>query len=99
MIVKSLEFSSFRNLKDNIIEPCEGINIIFGDNAQGKTNLLEAIWLFSGGHSFRGSKESEFLRFGEKKSELTLKFFSQMREQEAKISFFGSKKEVFLNGV
>ncbi len=99
MIVKSLEFSSFRNLKDNTIYPSEGINIIFGDNAQGKTNLLEAIWLFSGGHSFRGSKESEFLSFGEKKAELSLTFFSQEREQQAKLSFLGNKKEVFLNEV
>ncbi len=99
MIVKSLEFSSFRNLKDNKIMPSEAINIIFGDNAQGKTNLLEAIWLFSGGHSFRGAKENEFLCFGEKKAELSLEFFSQGREQEAKLTFLGNKKEVFLNGV
>lgn len=99
MIVRSLEFSDFRNLKDNIIYPAEGINVIFGDNAQGKTNLLEAVWLFSGGHSFRGSKESELTRFGSKKSELRMSFFSQEREQTASIRFSGNKKEVQINSV
>ncbi len=99
MIVRSLEFSDFRNLKDNIIIPSEGINVIFGDNAQGKTNLLEAIWLFSGGHSFRGSKESELTRFGSKMSELKMAFYSQEREQTASIKFSGNKKEVQINSV
>ena len=41
------------------------VNVIYGNNAQGKTNLLEAIWLFSGGHSFRGSKDTELINFAE----------------------------------
>ena len=99
MIVKSLEFSSFRNLKDNRIFPSEDINIIFGDNAQGKTNLLEAIWLFSGGHSFRGSKENELTSFGKKSSKLIMDFISQGREQNASVKFMGGKKEIEINGV
>ncbi|MDO5123897.1 MAG: DNA replication/repair protein RecF [Eubacteriales bacterium] len=99
MKVNFLEFNSFRNLVDNRITPVDGINIIFGDNAQGKTNLLEGIWLFSGGHSFRGSKEQELTKIGEKKSSLTMGFNSQGRDQEAKITFFGNKKEVELNSV
>ncbi len=99
MIVRSLEFSSFRNLKDNRIFPSEDINIIFGDNAQGKTNLLEAIWLFSGGHSFRGAKENELISFGKKRSKLTMDFTSQGREQNASIKFMGGKKEIELNSV
>ena len=99
MIVKSLKFSQFRNLRDNIIYPAPGVNVIYGDNAQGKTNLLEAIWLFSGGHSFRGSKESELTRIGSKSSELTMEFFSQERDQEAVIRFAGNKKAVEINSV
>lgn len=99
MIVKSLEFTSFRNLKDNKIFPCEGVNVIYGDNAQGKTNLLEAVWMFSGGHSFRGAKESELINFESKKSEITMDFFSQGRDQTATIRFTGNKKEVKINEV
>lgn len=99
MIVRALEFSRFRNLCDNRILPSEGINVILGDNAQGKTNLLEAVWLFSGGHSFRGSKENELIRIGEINSSLKMNFYSQEREQEASIRFLKSKKEVELNGV
>ena len=43
MYVKSLQFKNYRNLADGFIEPCEKINVIYGDNAQGKTNLLESL--------------------------------------------------------
>lgn len=99
MKVVSLKFYDFRNLKDNIIYPAEGINVIYGDNAQGKTNLLEAIWLFSGGHSFRGSKENELIKIGSKNSLLEMEFFSQEREQKASIKFLGNKKEIEINSV
>ncbi len=99
MYVKSLQFKNYRNLADGFIEPCEKINVIYGDNAQGKTNLLESLWLFCGGHSFKGSKESEFIRFGEKQARIKTKFFSRGREQEAELVFGGNKKEVYINGV
>ena len=44
-----LKFENYRNLDDAIITPCDGVNVIYGDNAQGKTNLLEAFWMFCGG--------------------------------------------------
>lgn len=99
MKIVSLKFSDFRNLKDNIIYPCEGINVIYGDNAQGKTNLLEAIWMFSGGHSFRGAKENELTKFGSKSSKIEMEFFSQEREQTASILFSGNKRRVEINSV
>ena len=54
MKVTGLECVDFRNIRNLGIEPCEGVNVIYGDNAQGKTNLLESIWLFTGCRSFRG---------------------------------------------
>ena len=59
MNVLRLGFENFRNLCPGEIFPGETINVIHGSNAQGKTNLLESIWLFTGGHSFRGTKDSE----------------------------------------
>ena len=64
MKVLALKFENYRNLDDAIITPCDGVNVIYGDNAQGKTNLLEAFWMFCGGHSFRGSKDNELIGFG-----------------------------------
>lgn len=52
MKVDSLSFHHFRNLCDGELQASDGVNVIWGDNAQGKTNLLEAIWLFTGSRSF-----------------------------------------------
>ncbi len=99
MKVNALEFINYRNLSDNRIIPSEKVNVIYGNNAQGKTNLLEAVWLFSGGHSFRGSKDTELIKFGENKSKLFMEFFSGNREQKAEILYQGNKKEVIINNV
>ncbi len=104
MKVIALKFENYRNLKDDIISPCEGVNIIYGDNAQGKTNLLEALWLFCGGHSFRASKDNEVIKWDKDFARLQMKFEGQEREQKAKITLIGgsikgSTKKVEINGV
>ena len=91
MIFRRLELSSFRNIKSLSMEPFEGVNIICGENAQGKTNLMEAMWLFTGAKSFRKTKDSEFIKIGEEKATLYADFFADGREQNAEISFFPSK--------
>lgn len=99
MKVLAIKFENYRNLKNDIIQPCEGVNIIYGDNAQGKTNLLEAIWLFCGGHSFRNAKDSEMIKWNESFAGLEMRFFGQEREQTAKLILSGNKKQVEINGV
>lgn len=99
MKVIALKFENYRNLKDDIIMPCEGVNIIYGDNAQGKTNLLEALWLFCGGHSFRSAKDSEIIKWDKDFARLEMRFLGQEREQTAKITFNSGKKQVEINGV
>ena len=99
MYVTGLQFKNYRNLDDGTILPGKNINVIYGNNAQGKTNILESLWLFCGGHSFRGSKENEFIKFGENFSRIRAKFYSQNREQEAEILYNSGKKEVTINGV
>ena len=64
MKINSIEIKNFRNIKELNLEPSDKTNIIYGDNAQGKTNLIEAIWLFSGLKSFRGSHDKELIKFG-----------------------------------
>lgn len=99
MTVNELSFENYRNLKNNKIEPSDKVNVIYGENAQGKTNLLEAIWLFCGGHSFRGSKENEMVGFDQNFFKLSMKFFSGGREQDADIIFSQNKKQIKINGV
>ncbi len=99
MIIMGLKFQNFRNLENNHIIPSEKMNIIVGDNGQGKTNLLECIWMFNGVRSFRGSKDKELIAFGEKFSKIEVDFFSEERNQNAKIEFANGKREVFLNDI
>ena len=64
MRVLKFSFQGYRNLHEGTLLPHAGTNVIFGKNAQGKTNLLEAMWLFTGGHSFRGAKDAELVGSG-----------------------------------
>lgn len=98
MRVNSLKAKNYRNIKSLEIFPCENVNIIYGENAQGKTNLLESIWLFTGCRSFRGSKEQDFINFETDFSLLELGFFGNSREQCAKIKI-QDKRRAELNGV
>lgn len=74
-------------------------NVIYGKNAQGKTNLLEAIWLFTGGHSFRGSKDNELIAFEQSFCKLSLTFFSEGREQKIDLTIQNGKRSFSINGV
>lgn len=64
MIVKSIELKNFRNYEDLNISFDEGTNILYGDNAQGKTNILEAAYMSGTTKSHKGSKDKEMIRFG-----------------------------------
>ena len=72
MVIRSLELLNYRNYEKVRIEPDEGINILFGDNAQGKTNLLEAIFLAATTKSHRGSKDREMIRLGEEEAHIRI---------------------------
>ena len=86
MIVKRLVTFGFRNLDDFVFEPGKLVNILYGSNAQGKTNLLEALWLFTGSRSFRGSKDAELLKFGTEKGQLILDYETVARAQQIKLT-------------
>ena len=63
MRVNKIEFEAFRNIDSEVIELNDGINVIYGENAQGKTNVLEGIYLFARGKSFRAFKDKELVKF------------------------------------
>ena len=66
MIIESLELLNFRNYERECFEFDKNTNVLYGDNAQGKTNILEAVFLCSIGKSFRSNKEKELIKLGEK---------------------------------
>ncbi len=96
MIINDISFFNFRNLTDNKISFNKSKNVLCGENAQGKTNIIEAIWLFTGFKSFRGSKDSEFIKKGEEKAKTEISFKNNSDIQTAKI-IFENKKTIFLN--
>ena len=98
MLVRKIEFEGFRNLHSGQWTPSEGVNILYGDNAQGKTNLLEACWLFTGARSFRGAKEREMVAFDAERASLLMDFYAADREQQACIAI-DQRRQVTLNGV
>lgn len=97
MKINSITLENYRNIKELSVD-FDDVNIIWGQNAQGKTNLLEAIYLFSGAKSFRGAKDKELVKFNCDYARLNLDFFSNNREQTAEI-IIKDRKTVQLNGI
>ncbi len=99
MEVNSIELSNFRNISSLFLDADKGVNVIYGENAQGKTNILEAIWLMTGLKSFRGSKDSEFIKFNEEISKIKLNFSDNLRKKETQLIYADKKKNILHNGV
>lgn len=99
MTIRELRFKNFRNLKQGKIRPNETINVIHGENAQGKTNLIEVMWLFTGGRSFRATKDADLTMFGESRTDLEMDLKTQGRNQDIKISIERGARKVEVNMV
>ena len=102
MIIKTLTVDGFKNLRNVILSFDDKMNILCGENAQGKTNLIEAMWICTGLKSFRGTKDKDFIGLDRDSFHIDLCFEDRQRNQT--ISFNMSKnnikeKAVFLNGV
>ena len=100
MIIKSIELSDFRNYGKLDIHFDEGTNILYGDNAQGKTNILEAIFLSGTSKSHKGSKDSEIINFS--KDESHIKTVISKKEIDYRIDIHIRKnksKGIAVNGV
>lgn len=70
MIIQSLELADFRNYASLHMDFSEGTNIFYGDNAQGKTNILEALYMISTTKSHRGVKDRDLIRFGQEEAHI-----------------------------
>ena len=100
MRLNKIELRDFRNYENISLDFAPGVNLIVGDNAQGKTNLLEAISYLGSGKSFRAQKTAEMIRFGADFAEIQGSVFSQERDQTLRYLLFpGSRaRQIFRNG-
>ena len=72
MIIESIELKNYRNYEELHMDFSPGTNILYGDNAQGKTNVLEAVYVCSTTKSHRGSKDKEMIRFDQEESHIKM---------------------------
>lgn len=98
MIIKYHSAKNFRNLNSISFEPHPEMNVIYGENGQGKTNIIESIWLLTGFYSFRARKNAQLIEQGKDEAEIENNFYSHSREQNA-VMKINKRKEITLNGV
>lgn len=98
MYVEKIKLENFRNYKEQEIDLKQGINLFFGNNAQGKTNIVESIFLCSMGKSFRARREKELISFDKKEGKVTIHY--QKKDREGQIDYLlKDKKEILINRV
>ncbi len=98
MYIKKIRLENFRNYENQEIEFNNNLNIIYGNNAQGKTNILEAIFIAAMGKSFRAKKDKDLIGFGKESAKVEIEY--EKIDREGKISFIiDDKKTFFINGI
>ena len=99
MIIESIEIENFRNYEKTYIEFDKNTNIFYGDNAQGKTNVLEAVFLSGTTKSHKGSKDSEIVRFGQTDAYIRSNFIKNDVAYKVNMQLRSSKKKsISING-
>lgn len=101
MKLTTLSLYDFRNYRSLQLSLVPGVNLIVGDNAQGKTNLLEAISYLSSGRSFRTARPQDLIRFGADFADVSCSLFSQGREQSIRAVLFSGRRprQLYVGGV
>jgi len=98
MYLKYLQVSDFRNIEKVALNPDPGFNILWGDNAQGKTNFLEAIYLLGNLRSFRGSRNEELIRQGETSGRVVGEVINQRVQRKIELSLGEGGKSARIDG-
>ncbi len=98
MYITAFEIENFRNIEQMKMYPSENVNVIYGENAQGKTNVLEAIWTMTGCKSFRNAKDSETVAFNNPKAVLDMKYIKDGEKKNLKTEIIQSRS-YSLNGI
>ena len=102
MLITKVEIDGFKNLSEISFVPDTYYNIIVGANAQGKTNLLEALWIMSGCKSFRGSKERDYIALDKSRFTSEIGIYDNFRQQKITYEMLKGAnitKNITINGV
>lgn len=100
MKIKKIELNNFRNYTNSQIEFQDGVNFIVGKNAQGKTNLLESLYLISVGKSPKNSKEKQLIKFGEERARIDVDFVCTAGNKNIKMYLDkANKKAIKINNL
>ena len=98
MYLKSINIQNFRNYEQQEINLSKDINIFYGDNAQGKTNIIESIFLMAFGKSFRTNKDKEMIMLSKQFAKINGEYEKKDRMGEIEI-LLNNKKIVSHNGI
>lgn len=99
MILESVSLENFRSAKKETILFSPGVNLLYGNNAEGKTNVLEAIYFFARGKSFRATRESEFVRFGEENCNIKIEYLRKRQKEYLEYRYYDGTRLRIKNGV
>lgn len=102
MIITDINIDGFKNLNNINITLDPSVNIITGKNAQGKTNIIEAIWILSGVKSFRATKEKDFINFNKENANISINFKNSLRQQNINVTLSKNQlrsKKIEINGI
>ena len=98
MIIKGFKARDFRNIESCELEFSSGTNILLGQNAQGKTNAIEGIYLFARGRSFRKGDERDLIRFGKEGFNISLTYEDKDGENTLEYAVYGKERRRKKNG-
>lgn len=98
MIIKKFKAENFRNIEKCEIEFSPQNNLLYGNNAQGKTNVIEGIYIFSRGKSFRAGEEKELVKFGKEGFRISIEYENLDGENTLEYAFFGNERRRLKNG-
>ena len=94
MIVEKIKYKGFRNIEEQTLTFDNGVNILYGENAQGKTNALEGIFLFAHGKSFRTQNDRDMVAFNAKNTSLEMLYSENERKRELSFELFKTKRRI-----
>ena len=98
MIIKRFKAEGFRNIELCDISFTDGTNLLYGNNAQGKTNAIEGIYIFARGKSFRSAEDKELLGFGKNGFRIYIEYEDKSGENSLEYAYFGKERRRKRNG-
>jgi len=98
MVITKFSAENFRNIESVSLNFTKGVNLLYGNNAQGKTNAVEGIYIFARGKSFRAKEDKELVKFDKEGFRISIDFESENGEEKLEYAFFGKERLRKKNG-